>query len=214
MFDATRASAVSITERRRPEPQGQPGFLRVDTVPRGLERGKRGVPHQRRRHGNAMASGGLHQQDQPAVPTSGAGGHPASVCLSHFGSSFRRRLGVHQPQGGGNAGETAGGVHQIAAQPELGRRPGGKQKRGGDSQAHGLWAHSQGFRPAQPSQFTPGFPKAPDAAATNSRRLLKCASRFPRGLSECLRPKTVPRCSAEPHRNRTRSSGIRDRNTS
>ena len=31
-FTKTRPTAVSIGERRRPDPQGQPGFLRVDTV--------------------------------------------------------------------------------------------------------------------------------------------------------------------------------------
>ncbi len=31
----TRPTAVSIGERRRPDPQGQPGFLRVDTVHQG-----------------------------------------------------------------------------------------------------------------------------------------------------------------------------------
>ena len=33
-FTKTRPTAVSIGERRRPDPQGQPGFLRVDTVAR------------------------------------------------------------------------------------------------------------------------------------------------------------------------------------
>ena len=34
-FTKTRPTAVSIGERRRPDPQGQPGFLRVDTVHQG-----------------------------------------------------------------------------------------------------------------------------------------------------------------------------------
>jgi hypothetical protein len=35
VFEATRPSAIAIGERRRPEPYGRPGFLRVDTVHQG-----------------------------------------------------------------------------------------------------------------------------------------------------------------------------------
>jgi hypothetical protein len=52
VFDSTRPSAVSIGDRRKPEPQGRPGFLRIDTVHQGesatLQRdwdGAKGVYH-------------------------------------------------------------------------------------------------------------------------------------------------------------------------
>lgn len=42
----TRPSAVSIGERRRPDPQGRPGYLRVDTVHQGDDLdGSKGVYH-------------------------------------------------------------------------------------------------------------------------------------------------------------------------
>jgi transposase len=41
----TRPTAVAIGERRRPDPQGQPGYLRVDTVHQGDPPGKKGVYH-------------------------------------------------------------------------------------------------------------------------------------------------------------------------
>jgi transposase InsO family protein len=41
----TKPTAVAIGERRRPEPQGQPGFLRVDTVHQGDQSGSKGVYH-------------------------------------------------------------------------------------------------------------------------------------------------------------------------
>lgn len=44
-FDATRPTAVSIGERRKPDPQGRPGFLRVDTVHQGDWDGAKGVYH-------------------------------------------------------------------------------------------------------------------------------------------------------------------------
>jgi len=41
----TRPVQVAIGERRRPEPQGQPGYLRVDTVHQGDREGVKGVYH-------------------------------------------------------------------------------------------------------------------------------------------------------------------------
>ena len=44
-YTKTRATTVPIGERRRPDPQGQPGFLRVDTVHQGDQQGHKGVYH-------------------------------------------------------------------------------------------------------------------------------------------------------------------------
>ena len=41
----TRGTAVSIAERRRPDPRGQPGYLRVDTVHQGRQDGQAGPYH-------------------------------------------------------------------------------------------------------------------------------------------------------------------------
>jgi transposase InsO family protein len=45
VFEPTRPSPVSIGERRRPEPEGRPGYLRVDTVHQGDWEGTKGVYH-------------------------------------------------------------------------------------------------------------------------------------------------------------------------
>ena len=45
VFEPTRPTAVSIGERRKPEPEGRPGFLRVDTVHQGDWDGAKGVYH-------------------------------------------------------------------------------------------------------------------------------------------------------------------------
>jgi len=45
MFEPTRPTAVSIGDRRKPDPQGRPGFLRVDTVHQGDWDGAKGVYH-------------------------------------------------------------------------------------------------------------------------------------------------------------------------
>ena len=44
-YQSTRPTAVSIGERRRPEPNGRPGYLRVDTVHQGDLDGNKGVYH-------------------------------------------------------------------------------------------------------------------------------------------------------------------------
>lgn len=44
-YQPTRPTAVSIGERRRPDPQGRPGYLRVDTVHQGDQDGVKGVYH-------------------------------------------------------------------------------------------------------------------------------------------------------------------------
>lgn len=44
-WEPTRPSGVSIGERRRPDPQGRPGYLRVDTVHQGDWNGAKGVYH-------------------------------------------------------------------------------------------------------------------------------------------------------------------------
>jgi hypothetical protein len=45
VFEPTRPSVIHIGERRRPEPNGQPGFLRVDTVHQGDWESEKGVYH-------------------------------------------------------------------------------------------------------------------------------------------------------------------------
>jgi transposase InsO family protein len=44
-YQVTRPTAVSIGERRKPDPQGMPGYLRVDTVHQGDREGQKGVYH-------------------------------------------------------------------------------------------------------------------------------------------------------------------------
>ena len=44
-FEKTRPTPIAIGERRRPEPGGRPGYLRVDTVHQGDRDGVKGVYH-------------------------------------------------------------------------------------------------------------------------------------------------------------------------
>jgi hypothetical protein len=45
VFEPTRPAAIAIGARRRPDPRGRPGFLRVDTVHQGDWDGAKGVYH-------------------------------------------------------------------------------------------------------------------------------------------------------------------------
>jgi transposase InsO family protein len=44
-YQPTKPTQVAIGERRRPDPQGRPGYLRVDTVHQGDQEGIKGVYH-------------------------------------------------------------------------------------------------------------------------------------------------------------------------
>src|SRR5207248_881145 len=44
-YQATQPTPVSIGERRKPEPGGRPGYLRIDTVHQGDQDGVKGVYH-------------------------------------------------------------------------------------------------------------------------------------------------------------------------
>jgi hypothetical protein len=44
-YQSTRPTPVSIGERRRPDPRGRPGYLRVDTVHQGDQQGQKGLYH-------------------------------------------------------------------------------------------------------------------------------------------------------------------------
>jgi transposase InsO family protein len=45
VYEKTKPTAVSIGERRKPQPQGKPGYIRVDTVHQGDLDGVKGVYH-------------------------------------------------------------------------------------------------------------------------------------------------------------------------
>ncbi len=112
----TGASGVSIGERRKPEERGQPGYLRVDTVPQGDTDSRQGIYH-------INAAGTVTQgqivgccENHLRGPF-GAGfrGHSASIPFPYPRLSSRQRLGVSQPPGGEAVEQNAGlGVHQVA----------------------------------------------------------------------------------------------------
>ena len=134
----TRAAAVSIGERRKPDPRGRPGYLRVDTVHQGDTETSKGLYHI-----NAVDTVtqwqvvGCCETISRGPFEAGFRGYTASIPLPRSRFSFRQRLGVSQLPGGAVVGQNEGRrVHQIAGPSQHRQRFGGRQKRRGGAQAH------------------------------------------------------------------------------
>src|SRR5438874_4305895 len=99
-YQPTRPTQVAIGERRRPEPDGRPGYLRLDTVHQGDLDGVKGVYHI-----NAVDEVtqwqvvGATAQISEAYLLARIGSHAGAVSVSHSRVSFRQRQRVHQPHG-------------------------------------------------------------------------------------------------------------------
>ena len=86
----TRPTTVAIGERRCPDPQGQPGYLRVDTVHQGrCARRPRRLPHQRGGSGHAMGDRGRHRAHQRSLAGTRAVRPNAAVSFPHSRLPFR-----------------------------------------------------------------------------------------------------------------------------
>src|ERR1019366_2127190 len=145
-FEPTRPSPVSIGERRRPEPLGRPGFLRIDTVHQGDWDGEKGVYHI-----NAVDAvtqweivGCTARIKCGESETSAGSDAAASVSIPDPGRSLRQRLGVHQLLKGRDDEGHDGGVHQEPRLPKPGQRAGGREERSHHSKAHWIRPHTGG----------------------------------------------------------------------
>lgn len=98
-YEPTRPTQVSIGERRRPDPQGKPGYLRVDTVHQGDWEGAKGVYHLNSVDAVTQweVAGCTERISEPYLaPVLEA----MSVPVSDSGFSRRQRLRVHQSHRG------------------------------------------------------------------------------------------------------------------
>lgn len=76
----TQPTAVRIGERRKPNPQGRPGYLRVDTVHQGDRDGERGVYHINTiDEVTGVGEPGVRGADQRTLPDPCATGDPRPV---------------------------------------------------------------------------------------------------------------------------------------
>ena len=130
-FTKTRPTPVAIGERRKPRPDGQPGFLRVDTVHQGDLDGVKGVYHintvdevtQYEHIGCVQAI-----SERFLLPVLEA--NLPGVSLSNPGIPHRQWLRVHQPTGRGAAQQAPyRRVHQVPRPQVQRQRPRRGQKR-------------------------------------------------------------------------------------
>jgi hypothetical protein len=115
-IEPTRGKAVPIAERRKPDPQGKPGYLRVDTVHQRQQDGKAG-PY----HINSVDT--VTQWEVLGCCQTISENHLVPVLEQILAQYPFRILGFHCDNGSEylqlscrrNAEQTAGGVHQVAA---------------------------------------------------------------------------------------------------
>ena len=133
----TRASTVAVGERRAPQLDGLPGFLRVDTVHAwtlstlGDRDGAKGrVSGQPRRPSHPVRVRRRRPSDLRALPRAAARGPARPVPVHRRRLPRRQWLGVHQPYRGGSAQQAAcARIHQVPAEALHRQRPRRGQER-------------------------------------------------------------------------------------
>ena len=150
-FTKTRPTPVAIGERRKPRPDGQPGFLRVDTVHQGDLDGVKGVYHINTVDEVTQYEHiGCVQAISERFPPPRARSEPPGVSLSNPGIPHRQWLRVHQPTGRGAAQQAAyRRVHQVPRPQVQRQRPRRGQKRRRRAQTPRI-------RPHPPTLLRPG----------------------------------------------------------
>ena len=144
----TRPVHIAIGERRRPQPFGQPGYLRVDSVHQGDLDGIKGLYHLNLVDEVTQFQfvGSVERIDTPCLrprPRSPAPGVP----LQRPWIPHRQRFGVHQPQNRRPAASPPHRrVHQVPTPPQQRQRPRREQERLGHPQAPRIRPHPQPLR--------------------------------------------------------------------
>jgi hypothetical protein len=151
-YQPTRPTVIPIGERRKPRPQGWPGYLRIDTVHQGHQDGRKGIYH-------------IHAVDE-VTPWESVAATPQvseiwliplletmlAVPVCGFGLSFRQRQRVHQPHGGRfaserqAAGQALDRADQVAGAPFRRPRFSGSREWRRDSQTPRLRLHRRATR--------------------------------------------------------------------
>src|SRR6185312_5004875 len=127
--EQTKSRQIDIGERRKPDPKGKPGFLRVDTVHQGHKDGKPGVFYI-----NSVDT--VTQWQNLGCVETISERHMLPV-LDHW-LPFRQRQRVSEPSRCQANEQAVDRVHQIARLPHDRQRIGGGQERSRRTQTHRL----------------------------------------------------------------------------
>ena len=188
----TRPSPVAIGVRKAPEPNGQPGFLRVDTVhlgDRGRAQGR--VRRQRRGRGHAVRARWRGAGHLGAVHGSGAGSAAAPVPVRRAGLPRRQRLRVRQPPRRQAAEQAARRVHEVAPAALQRQRPSSRART--PTWCAGIWATSTSPS-ASPTTWTASPARACRRSSTSTAPACSPPSAWtPR--ARCGEPTAATTCS-------------------
>ena len=138
----TRSTGVPIGQRRAPQLNGMPGYIRIDSVHQGDQGGMNGVYHH-----NAVDSVTPFQLVATCEKYQRglfAAGHPAAVrerSVCHPRIPRGERLRVHHVQGGHVVREVAYRVHHVPPPAFQRQRAGGTQEWRGGVETLGVCAH-------------------------------------------------------------------------
>ena len=139
-YQPTRPTPIPIGERRKPDPHGRPGYLRIDTVHQETEMRQGVVSHQRRGSSHAMQVVGAtpHISEAWLLPVLEAmlEQFPFRIPAAFIPTMQR----VHQLSSFRFIEQTPDRADQVAATSFRRQRLGGVQERVGDSQTSG-WTH-------------------------------------------------------------------------
>ena len=79
-YTKTKPVVSRIGERVRPDPKGQPGYIRIDTVHQGDFSGQKGVYHINSVDGDyTVGDRSLCRKDIGSLPGAGTGNHVAAI---------------------------------------------------------------------------------------------------------------------------------------
>ena len=153
-YQPTRPTPIPIGERRKPQPHGVPGYLRIDTVHQGDQDGRKGLYHI-----NAVDQVTQWEivaaapQISELLADAGAGSHARAVSVRDPRLSFRQRQRVHQLHRGPAAEQTADRTDQVAGASLRRQRFGGIQERSHHPQAHRFRLHRCADTPRRWTSF-------------------------------------------------------------
>ena len=147
----TRPVQVSIGERRRPQPFGRPGWVRVDTVHQGDLDGIKGLYHLNLGgRGHAVPVHRLGRARPRRLPGPGPRRAAAGVPVHPARLPHRQRLGVRQPRSRRAArGAAHRRVHQVPGAPLHRQRAGREQERFRDPESISATATSPAATPSR-----------------------------------------------------------------
>ncbi len=108
-------TAVAIGIRKAPQPEGRPGFIRIDSVHQGDQDGLKGLYHINAWIASRNGNWWPPARDSPRATAAGDRSAAGGLSITHRGLTSRQRLRIHQSPSRTDAGEATRGVRPSRA---------------------------------------------------------------------------------------------------